>query len=94
MKCSCGCGRPVRKGGTMSATCYQKQYRKTASGMAATKRANKKWRETNPERTHYYDTIKKKEWRQKTNFYVPQEIHELRKAVKNLEKALAKTDQC
>ena len=90
--CSCGCGRLKRVGGTLSSTCYMRKYRATAKGKAAQSKANKNWRKKDHARAHYHDTVYKKAWRERTAFYVPQSLHELRKAVKNLEQALAKTE--
>lgn len=91
--CSCGCGRLARKGGTLSSTCYMRAYRKTKSGKEASRKANREWRKRNPDKAKYYDQEYKRAWRRKTHFYVPQEVIELRDAVKRLEQALAAADE-
>lgn len=66
-----------------------RKYRATEAGKQASRAASRRWRKRNPEKVKYYDGEYKKQWRARTHFYVPAEVHEARRALKALEKALA-----
>ena len=89
----CRCGKVRRKGGRQCSGCYMAKYRSTEKGKKACLEGNRRWRARNPDKVKHHDTAYKKQWRARTHFYVPEEVHELRKALKRLEAALVKAQQ-
>lgn len=60
------------------------KYRQTETGKRATRKALKKYEQANPEkRARWVNTS-----RERVTFYTPPEVHELRHAIKRIERAV------
>lgn len=80
----CACGSENKRGGSSCSRCYMAKYRATESGKKASRKALKRYEQENPhKRARWVNT-----YRERVTYYAPQEIHELRLAIKRLERAL------
>jgi len=80
-----GCGREHKRSvNGPCAACYRRAYYRTEKGKKAVDRANKKAIDKNPER-RFAEVVR---YRERTGYYIPTELHQLRAAVKRLDATL------
>ena len=84
------CGKPHKRSvNGPCAACYRRAYYKTEKGKKAVDRANKKTIVKNPE-TRFAAVVR---YRERTGYYIPAELHQLRSAIKRLDATLEAADK-